>query len=71
MFTFSFACNKEPAEPDLSFMTFSGFRYICIMYNNTAVANSLIWMICRLFYNLYVNETSIIFNLVPKNWLFI
>jgi hypothetical protein len=43
---------------DLSYVTFSGFRYIRIVYNNPSVANSalLMFRFCQ-FNNIYVNKS--------------
>jgi hypothetical protein len=50
---FFFVCNRVSNKPELSFMSFSRFRSICIVYNNPSVANSVILMIyCWQFCNL-------------------
>jgi hypothetical protein len=57
MFTFSFVCNKVSSKPDLRFLTFSGSRYVCTVYNSPSVANSVILIIYRgRSYNFYVNK---------------
>jgi hypothetical protein len=53
------------SKPDVSFMAFLGVRYICMVYNNPLVANSVILMIyCCRVYNFY---KQLFFKFAPKN----
>jgi hypothetical protein len=73
MFIFSFVYNKVSSKPDMSFVTFSGFRYICIVYNNPSVASSIILMIycCRFLTFMLINYKKLFFKLVPKKRFFV
>jgi hypothetical protein len=69
----SILCATECLSvPDLSFVTFPGFRYISVAYNSPSAANSVILVIyCCRFCNLYVNKSQLFFKLVPKKQFFV